>query len=538
MTIRRATIFVLLLFGFSASINALAQDEIAMFSAGGRAHTIVYPASGDAVPLAPYVIDSVTRTLPIYNALLGIDSPEVFVEILDTPSPDDTFAEAGRETTAAVPVVGTDETETRDVCQMTIYNNEETRDGSALLFTVAHEIAHCYQGYFIDGFTGYYRDTSDDWWAEGSAEWMATFVYREATTTPTLADYQSWFVENHAADLTQGALTYDAVYFWLALESQLGIDVVVPWLKVMPHSPGGSPDDYVAHLERLPDPAGIFHEYGRMAAMGELPFQPDPDDLFEDVELVSTFPREVEIYTDPFSFNTLMLEIPPMPDGQGISLTASGLEAHEMRLSVLGGETLADGVATDVCDIDEPVRLIISRVANDRPDTADLTIEQTDDCEETPDDDSAGGMDDCLVGTWAVTQFPQIPGITDIAIVSGAQLVSITPDGYVLVTTDDFTISMRGEISVELTVDASFVDFTINSIGPDGSVSVTPGASNLGTALVNVNGTMVAIDLNDAAGAVVAPAPLRMECGANTLFWYFDAGGTVASFTLAKVGEP
>ena len=87
-------------------------------------------------------------------------------------------------------------------------------------------------------------------------------------------------------------------------------------------------------------------------------------------------------------------------------------------------------------------------------------------------------------------------------------------------------------------VDASFVEFTIDSVGEDGSVSVTAGTSNLGTAVVDVNGTLVEINLNDAAGAVVAPAPIRMTCGAGTLMWYFDANGTETHFTLGKLDAP
>jgi hypothetical protein len=518
---------VLLLLTASATV-AQPPNELATFRAGGREHTISYPSTAEESPQASAVIQAVRRTLPIYNRLWEIESPEVYVKVL-TAADGDTLAEAGREE-ATVPVPGEDEPVTRDLCVVTVYNNAETRDRAELQFTVAHEIAHCYQGYGMSEFTGYID--GDGWWSEGSAEWLATHVYRASSTSPLLADYQDGFVDNHDTNLIDGETEYDGMYFWHSIESQLGVEGVMAWLKAMP----GEAEGYEAHVMALPDSDAVFHEYARQAASGELPYQPDPESLFENVELVRSFPRVAEISTPPFSFDTVTLDLPALEDGQGISLTALYPEDSAMRVSVLGGSLLTDAETVELCEFDAPVRLIVSRTASDSTAPVLITVDETDCDGETTDESEV--MPECLIGTWVVTEFPPIPGITDVAIVSGAQVVTIDPDGTVLVTTEDFRIKMVSEVTVELTVDSSFVEFTINSVGPDGSVDVTPGTSNLGTAFVDVNGTVVEIDLNDAAGAVVAPAPIRMECGAGTLFWYFDANGAETSFTLGKLDTP
>jgi hypothetical protein len=530
MKIRILLITLCNLFLFvSTAVLAQPPNELATFRAGGREHTINYPATAAESPQAQAVIQAVRRTLPIYNRLWGIESPEVYVKVL-TAADGDTLAEAGREDAATFPVPGEDSPVTRDVCLITVYNNAETRDAGELRFTVAHEIAHCYQGYAIPTFTGYIDE--DGWWTEGSAEWLATHVYRASSTSPLLADYQDEFVENHDTNLIDGETEYDGMYFWHSLEAQLGVEAAMAWLKAMPDEAAG----YEAHVLALGDADAIFHEFSRQAAAGELPYQPDPDALFENVELVRSFPRVVEVLTEPFSFSTVTLDLPAFEEGQGISLTALYPEDFSMRVSVLGGSALTDAEMVEVCEFDAPVRLIVSRTASESSTPVLVTVDEAE-CGEPPADE-AGGLPDCLVGTWVVTQFPPVPGITDVAIVSGAQIVTIDPDGTVLVTTEDFRIKMVSEITVELVVDASLVEFTIDSVGEDGSVSVTAGTSNLGTAVVDVNGTLVEIDLNDAAGAVVAPAPIRMTCGAGTLFWYFDANGTETHFTLGKLDAP
>lgn len=530
MTSRFMTIaiFALLLM---QTMGAAAQppNELATFRAGGREHTINYPATAADSPQASVVIEAVRRTLPIYNRLWDIESPEVYVKVL-TAADGETLAEAGRHEDAIVPVPGEDEPVTRDVCLITVYNNAETRDAGELRFTVAHEIAHCYQGYGIPAFTGYID--GDGWWSEGSAEWLATHVYRAASTSPLLGDYQEGFVENHDTNLIAGVTEYDGMYFWHSLEAQLGIEAAMAWLKTMPDSTA----EYEAHIRVLGDADAIFHEFARQATAGELPYQPDPETLFENVELVRSFPRAVEMMTEPFSFSTVTLDLPVFEAGQGISLTALYPEDFSMRVSVMGGSVLNDAETVEICEFDGPVRLIVSRTGSDSSAPVIVTADEAE-CGEPPADE-AGGLPECLVGTWAVTEFPPIPGITGVAIVSGAQIVTIEPDGTVLVTTEDFRIKMVSEVTVELVVDSSFVEFTINSVGADGSVNVTAGTSNLGTAVVDVNGTLVEIDLNDAAGAVVAPAPIRMECGAGTLFWYFDANGTETNFTLGKLDAP
>lgn len=530
MTSRFMTIAVFALL-LMQTIGAAAQppNELATFRAGGREHTINYPATAAESPQASVVIQAVQRTLPIYNRLWDIDSPEVYIKVL-TASDGDTLASAGRHEDATVPVPDEDELVMRDVCMITVYNNAETRDAGELRFTVAHEIAHCYQGYAIPTFTGFIDE--DGWWTEGSAEWLASHVYRASSTSPLLGDYQEGFVENHDTNLIAGATEYDGMYFWHSLEAQIGAEGAMAWLKAMPGEAAG----YEAHVRALGDADAIFHEFARQATAGELPYQPAPDALFENVELVRSFPRVVEVLTEPFSFSTVTLDLPAFEAGQGISLTAVHPEESAMRVSVMGGSVLNDAEAIEICEFDGPVRLIVSRTASESSAPVLVTVEEAE-CGEPPADD-AGGLPDCLVGTWVVTEFPPIPGITDVAIVSGAQIVTIEPDGTVLVTTEDFKIKMVSEVTVELVVDSSFVEFTIDSVSEDGRVAVTTGTSNLGTAVVDVNGTLVEIDLNDAAGAVVAPAPIRMECGAGTLFWYFDANGTETSFTLGKLDAP
>lgn len=219
---------LLLLVPHSATAQTAEQTETITFTLYNKTHTLTRPLDLLGNPADLNIIkEAITKSVQYYDRQWGAVAPTLWLQLLSIPSPLNRLAEAARFVTD-VPEPGIDSTTgtSQDVCWIRIYNTPRLSDSARLKYTLAHELVHCYQGYLIPSLgnhglpTDIATRTVDDWWLEGSADWLAPHVY---PMPEDMSTNRQWiFGNSHTHHLIDGGHSYDEMFFWESLERSLG----------------------------------------------------------------------------------------------------------------------------------------------------------------------------------------------------------------------------------------------------------------------------------------------------------------------------
>jgi hypothetical protein len=185
-------------------------------------------------------------------SLLG-GMPDLEVVLSDRPSPDpadedDLAVEYGWEPGEPCPII--------------VYPLGIDLDRGPFQQTVAHEVAHCFQHHNWD-----VSDAEDEWWIEGTAEFLSNLVYPEV-------DFEHEWLDDVSPRAQIYNQSYPTVAFFqsLANHPRFGVEGVIRLMGALA-TPAARADP-AAVLAAQPGMADAFHAYAEQL------FGTTPDDLY------------------------------------------------------------------------------------------------------------------------------------------------------------------------------------------------------------------------------------------------------------------
>lgn len=381
------------------------------FEAGGRVHEIRYPEKMSVDALAAQ--EAVTLSFPVLQSLFGVGTDAPFsVELTLSPTAPTNWAQTSQITDVVAEVKDNAIVALEvEKCHIEMFVIQEP---DVWLPTIAHEMGHCFQYHYIDSFR--YKPPDDNWWADGSAEWMALLIYPEAAAEYlSVGGNQNLFATTYFSPLFQKQ--YEAVYFWAFLETYLGQAGIVNILTNLPEA--DSVNDYHDYLKTaLPDADDAMQTFAISLFNDQIPHQP-PFSTFNQPEIaLSNFPHVEQASAAPFGIDYRTFTEISVPDDKALRITVSGMEAAEIRATLLAGSVLywlQDDTPADLCDPPPSFTIATSRtgtIDGNVNAVIGMTLVDVDDATCLPENEP---LPDCMVGTWQVTDLPEQatpPGVT------------------------------------------------------------------------------------------------------------------------------
>lgn len=427
------------------------------------------------------------------------------------------------------------------VCRIVVFDYllDETT-----LFAMAHEIAHCYQSFFIPG-RAQYAVPGTEWWVEGSADWMALLVYPNASWS-NLA-YNDYTTTTHRNPLF--SLAYDGVFFFEFLASPRGlgsVQAVIEFLRGMPPTPPAA-TGYEAYLTAaVPDVDELMHNFVVAMAGSQLPHSPPiMTSNGAATWAMSALPEEVPVETQPWSIEYYKLIGMPLQGDGGLRFEGLNLDNTGVRVSLmLEGNAIAlvPGTPVDICDA-WPLEwyLAVSLAASRGGVAGDSLVRISpitkEECVGKEDTATAGmaTIPNCLAGDWIVTTIPDLAGLLpglDPAVAGQTSinqhtiLFSLAGDGdyrsdfTVRASTPQATTIIHAAIAGRVGLVPSQVrgnSYDVLSV----TAGIVPGTAS---GAVQVGG--LTIDVTDTLGAIftdagnLLPYPEHLTCGDDGALLY------------------
>ena len=542
----------LILGAFGAAPPAAGQDfTLTTFEAGGRTHVLNY-ANEREFAVQP-VLEAVEHVFSVFQTLWGgaggaIKSaaiPFQFYVLLTFEAPPNTAADALMVNPAELPA-GAIAT-AQQVCRVTIYNQFVTPD---LLYVMAHEIAHCYQDYYIPSSSNI-SVPHERWWVEGSAEWMALLAYPE-TPVSSVRGFKE-YVTLHTHHEYLFARSYEAAFFWEFLASPTGLGSVqaaIEFLRAMPTATSTIIyEDYLRSA--VGDLDVLFNNYEVAIGRRTVAHAPTLAESAHNLVLPGV-PSETDINTDPFSIDYyLFRNLPPTGPGGGVFFEGINLENAGLRASLLlggGAVPLQAGVAVPICPpyAQDYVVAVSRSVAT--PFGGEGLIRLT---AATPEQCAGANnplqgmalVPNCLAGDWVVVDVPELnlltPGLdpavaaqTDIGQhyigFSLAGNGDYTVDFTVTTTTPNAETTIHAAIAGHLGLQPSQVRGNSYDVIA-ATAAIVPGTAN---GVVDVFG--IRVDVTETLNTIftgvehLLPYPEYLTC----------TGGATMDYVVVRDGEP
>lgn len=566
------TIFLLV------SLTALAttaQSEpiLESFTAGGVNNLIRYARETEGV--AMIARDAIGRAIDVYMPLwepgASVVPFQTVVEVLNEYD-EEVQAEAAIHELADIPEPFGDVTFTGTMaCYVTVYAVDIAELDVAPV--LAHEIAHCFQDHYIAGSHAGTTIENSSWWAEGTAEWLASLVYPEhAAETFGLGAAQAelLFVTENNQPLTDTASHnddyggYGSLYLWQFLASPGGLDSGMGSPETVLASVRGVPvrissiEDYDNYLAgELGGAAQEIHDFGVALARQNLAFQPMPSELFGTPE-TSTLPLNVDMDVEDFTLSFHAFEFFPTEDVEAIQVSTRGLSDASIMVSVNSeGNTytpIGDDNPVTLClpETGVVVRLVTTRADGDSDSAFVVRMEpavEDEDCTSPALGESISPT--CIVGTWQLTSDPMeylveatmtgsmaesVPGTTIVAFAEDGSMAYSMND-WVLVISDAATQSggtmtmsaaMTGRIAYTFNADGTYTVSDLDLTVQDLSV------------IANINGfemdmTEIVMGTLDVSQTLV-PIPARLSCNGDLLDWVIAYNGQEYTWLFSRIG--
>ena len=528
---------------------------LSSFEAGGTTNVLEYAEEREQAIQG--VLEAVEHVFSVYQPLWKAPggseaSTEIDFQlyvVLRWEMPPDKRASAGLVNPSLLPQGAT---ATRPVaCRVTVYNYLLS---SRLLFDIAHEMAHCYQQFYIGGAQNY-AVTGTEWWVEGSAEWMALLAYPNA-------EWSNLDVVKYGSSHRQYlfALAYDAVFFWQFLAGPTGLGSVqaaIEFLRAMPPTPPAA-TGYEQYLSAAtPDVTELFHNYAVAVGRRYLPRSPDIMKTTDNIYDISPLPSESPVNTEPFSIDYYKL-IGVGFDGmyvEGVNLDTAGIRAS--IISDGGNAELLAGDPILLCP-PHPLEFFIgiSKAPAD-PFAGDGLIRVTPASEQACAENVpylTPGMlvvPNCIAGDWYAAEIPEISGLlshVDLDVLTDTSIdehfigLTITGDSTIIIhfTVKSTTPQAQATIQAVLTGYIGIQPSKVRGNSYDivsAYTQVVPGTaggySNVGGIVVDVTDTLREIFLDPTN---LMPYPHYLTCtGEETMDYIVYVDGVEQIWRMKRL---
>lgn len=344
----------------------------------GVNHAIQYPTD-----ISPSQVQTVRRvlenTLSRYSLLFGIRSPSMGIIFThEAPHEAGTLAAAGPRRNPSDPFE----------CYVYIYTQTENRNLSAFRFTIAHEIAHCFQFAVnpasIAAVGNHGVVDPNLWWVEGTAEWLASRIY-PPIGNPIAQNIARFYTISSQSPLIY---RYENYWFFSFYGQHFGESAVMSLIRNIP----STESEHIRYLEGVQATPDMMVAYGRLVQRRALRRQPayPPADHDHLVSTARALPYDVPLIIQPLSISPITVELPTPAAGKGIKVAQTGGTDLGYR-ALLPDGTLITSEGTSVCGADLTTRMtfMIARGYNTSDGGGTLTITESD-C----------GSSDCFVGEW------------------------------------------------------------------------------------------------------------------------------------------
>ena len=558
-----------------AAYAATAQSEpiLETFTAGGVNNLIRYAPETESV--ATIARDAIGRAIDVYMLLwepgASVVPFQTVVEVLNEYD-EEVQAEAAIDELADIPEPYGDVTFTgTTACYVTVYAVDIAELDIAPV--LAHEIAHCFQDHYIVGSHDGTTIENSSWWAEGTAEWLASLVYPERAAETFglgVAQEELLYVVDNNQPLTDSATRnddyggYGSLYLWQFLASPGGLDSGMGSPETVLASVRGVPvsitslEDYDNYLAReLGGAPQEMHDFGVALARQNLAFQPMPSELFGAPE-ISALPLNVDIEVEDFTLNFQAFEFFATEGVEAIQVSTRGLSDASIMMSVNheGNDytRIGDDSPVTLClpETGVVIRMVVSRADGDSDAPFVVRMEPAAD----PEDCTSPALGEsvsptCIVGTWQLTSDPMeylveatmtgsgaesVPGTTIVAFAEDGS-VAYTMDGWVLAIGDAATQSggtmtmsaaMTGRIAYIFNDDGTYTVSDLDLAVQDMSV------------MANINGfemdmTEIVMGSLDVSTTLV-PIPARLSCNGDMLDWVIEYNGEEYTWLFSRIG--
>lgn len=362
-------IAAILILGYAPHGVSAQPNRIHLFIAGEMENLIVFPPpfENQVLTTESLVQDVLTKYTQLWSSTHRVDFQTVVI-LLDERGANDQQADAELSNRdAAIEAANVTYTfTTPNVCIVRVYM-QTAIDAALFPFVMAHEIAHCYQEEYITEAEN--TSFADDWWAEGSAEWLAATVYPFLANAafrqgPTVTEFVNLAQESYSLtdsfsvrDAYEG---YGSAFWWMYLADPNYADItgigdpyaLVAMLRSVPIAPS-STEAYDAYLEQyLADDAiamihfGIAVAEGRMQAVSSLA-------AMVGQEMQVNLPSQAEYNPDYFSLAFQRFRIEAGAEVRAVEITAHGTTPESGALFAIGAASqyriLSDGESFRLC---------------------------------------------------------------------------------------------------------------------------------------------------------------------------------------------
>jgi hypothetical protein len=314
----------------------------------GVSHVLVYPASETAARMT-----AMRRTMDVvidrYVRLTGVTAPKIALVFTGGPPyRPGVLAAAGPK----------DKPEDPYDCYVRVFDMPENSVISALRFTVAHEIAHCFQFALNSASIDLVKRIKQDgfidpnlWWIEGSAEWMASRVYAPVGNpiSRTLRDF--YIITNQSPIISD----YENYWFFAFMGRFLGERAVVQFLTTV----SIDPNQHNAAINRISPSPDLLAGFARLTVRRQMRYQPPLPlgDLF-DVNIAALPVRQL-LVARPLSVQLVQFNLPPIAPGQAYHFRLTNGYAEGVRLTLPNGVTVGEN-GVQICGDSAPRPFVVA----------------------------------------------------------------------------------------------------------------------------------------------------------------------------------
>jgi hypothetical protein len=571
---QRFTPFILLLVMGLGTFTVMAQPDriLEPFSAGGVTNLLRYVPETEDVAMAAR--EAVGHAIDVYMPLWDPGTTIVpFQTVIDVLNEEDDVvqAEAAIKGLAEIPESFGDVTFTgTTACHVTVYALDIFELDIAPV--LAHEIAHCFQDHYIVGSHDGTTIANSSWWAEGTAEWLASLAYPEyaaETFGLGVAQDELLYLSENNQPLTDTASHnddyggYGSLYLWQFLASPGGLDsgmgspeTVLASVRDVPVTIA-SLEDYDNYLAReLVNAPEEMHDFGVALARQNLAFQPMPSELFGTPE-ISALPFSFEVEANDFTLDFDAFEFFLTEGVEAIQVSTRGLSDASIMVSVNNeGNTytrIGDDSPVTLClpETGVVVRVVTTRADGDSDSTFVVRMEPALDAEDcTSPALGESSTPSCINGTWQLTSDPMeylveaTQGSVHAESTPGLTIVGFAADGSVAYTIDGFTLAIGDGETMSggvMTMNAAMTGRISYVYNDDGTYTVSDFDMTVQdlSVVANING--FEMDMTDMALSVLdvsnsfAPTPARLTCRGDMLDWVIVHNGEEYVWSFSRI---
>lgn len=365
---------------------------------------VVLPAAAQGTRVEPVIIDGVNHAIEIlpdtperqvqlvrrvldgtlsrFSSIFGIPSPSIGVRFThEAPPHTGTLAAAGPRRNASDPFR----------CYISIYDQPENLSANSFRFTLAHEIAHCFQ-FEVNSAAAPALATAASsepdptlWWVEGTAEWLAAQIYLPIGN-PIEKNVREFYMISNQSPLIY---KYENYWFFAFYATTYGEIAMRNFMRTVPGDEAGQLR-FLNSVQATPD---MMQRYARLIQRRALRYQPTYPPAGTLEQTPAALPYAMPIQTPQLSVMPVRVTVPaPSVAGNGIAVKITSGWDNGYR-ALLPDGTPIDSAGVTVCgrDLSTTLLLTISRGADPAEAGGEITFSE-----------APCVSDKCFAGEWAI----------------------------------------------------------------------------------------------------------------------------------------